>query len=71
MSGKVHSDNTVAVKGVGCLRKYTLSTLLLQKCSCPWGWMVVVSGKVHSEHIVRFRAGGKQSRFELPSCWNI
>ena len=62
-------------------------TMLLQKCSYPWGW---VSGKVHSEHIVatkvlmpmgggvsrkvhsehigRFRAGGKQSRFELPSC---
>ena len=24
--------------------------------------------KVHSEHIGRFQAGGRQSRFELPSC---
>ena len=73
MSGKVHSEHIVATKvlmpmrgGGGVPGKCTLSTLLLQKCSCPWGgW---VSGKVHSEHIGRFRAGGKQSRFELPSC---
>ena len=97
MSGKVHSEHIVVTKvlmpvGRGCLGKYTLSTLLLQKCSCPWGGGGGrVSGKVHSEHIVatkvlmpmeggggsgkvqsehigRFRAGGKQSRFELPSC---
>ena len=43
MSGKVHSEHIVATKvfmpvgGVGCPGKCTLSTLLLQKCSCPWG----------------------------------
>ena len=44
VSGKVHSEHIVATKvlmpmggWVGCLGKCTLSTLLLQKCSCPWG----------------------------------
>ena len=36
--------------GEGCLVKCTLSTFLLQKCSCPWG--AGGSGKVHSEHIL-------------------
>ena len=53
--GKVHSEHIGYKRGVGCPGKCTLSTLLLQKCSCPWvgvggvGW---VSRKVHSEHIV-------------------
>ena len=42
----MHSEHIVATKvlmpvcvcgGGGCLGKCTLSTLLLQKCSCPWG----------------------------------
>ena len=43
MSGKVHSEHIVATKVLmpmgegGCPGKCTLSTLLLQKCSCPWG----------------------------------
>ena len=66
MSEKVHSEHIVAtevlmpVGGGGVWEsahgegrypgKCTLSTLLLQKYSCPrGGW---VSGKVHSEHIV-------------------
>ena len=80
VSRKVYSEHIVATKVlmpggvggwrgvVGCPGKCTLSTLLLQKCSCPWGVgcggvqesakMLMpmgrggVSGKVHSEHIV-------------------
>ena len=43
-SGKVHSEHILATKvlmpvggGGGSLGKYTLSTFLLQKCSCPRG----------------------------------
>ena len=44
--GKVHSEHIVATKvlmpmGGGDPGKCTLSTLLLQKCSCPWGGLGV------------------------------
>ena len=80
VSGKVHSEHIVATEvlmpvgggwGVGCPGKCTLSTLLLQKCSCPWGGGV--SRKVYSEHIVATKVlppmRGMQSIFELPSCF--
>ena len=59
VSRKVHSEHIVATKvlllmggWVGCPGKCTLSTLLLQKCSCPCVCVGGVSRKVHSEHIV-------------------
>ena len=48
----MHSEHIVATRVLmpmgGVQESALLSTLLLQKCSCPWG----VSVKVHSEHIV-------------------
>ena len=43
VSGKVHSEHIIAG---GCLRKCTLSTFLLQKCSCPRRGGGVVEGGV-------------------------
>ena len=65
VSGKVHYEHILATKVlipggdlVGCPGKCTMSTFLLQKCSCPWGGGGVY-GKVHysgnvpgNEHIL-------------------
>ena len=75
--GKVHSDHIVATKvlmpgGGVCVSRtvhseHSVATKVLMPVKRE-GW---VSGKVHSEHIGRFRAGGKQPRIELPSCFNL
>ena len=62
--------------GGGCPGKCTISTFLLQKCSCPrvcvWGGVfrkMHYSGNVPgNEHILGLPARGMQLIFELPSC---